>query len=252
MNIVRRLLSSSGGSVEGTSAEGETATADQNFPTLETTVKTPEQELLGLNHLKKLHADYSSCNLPPSEKESKLYAMLPLFCNVFSKVAPRVISERFKDEVEPFATSICRLLVTEVRRRASNQSTEAAAAAIATFMEVESGGWHLLTSLSLLVNEGDAQTEIMTSTALPSTLVKCLYLFFDLPPIPSPSSPGEVFDDGNYSPKERRLLLQKMFIQVLMKLCTYQPAVEELATSKMIEKALMLTLGLKYSLMKKK
>ena len=247
MNIVRRLLSSSGGSVEGPgSVEGETGRGgDQNFPTMETTVKTPEQELLGLNHLKKLHADYCSCNLPPTDKESKLYAMLPLFCNVFSTVAPKVISERFKDEVGPFATSISRLLVTEVRRRASNQSTEAAAAAIATFMEVEVGGggngWHLLSSLSLLVNEGDAQAEIMTSTALPSTLVKCLYLFFDLPPIPrSPavSSPGpagacgssEVFDEAeNYSPKERRLLLQKMFIQVLMKLCTYQPAVEELA-----------------------
>ena len=234
MNIVRRLLSSSGGSVEGTGAEGETA-RDQNYPTLETTVKTPEQELLGLNHLKKLHADYCNCHLPPTEKESKLYAMLPLFCNVFSTVAPNVISERFKDEVGSFATSISRLLVTEVRRRASNQSTEAAAAAIATFMEVEVGGggngWHLLSSLSLLVNEGDTQAEIMTSTSLPSTLVKCLYLFFDLPPIQtSPSSPGasgEVFED--YSPKERRLLLQKMFIQVLLKLCTYQPAVEELA-----------------------
>ena len=61
-----------------------------------------------------------------------------------------------------------RLLVTEVRRRASNQSTEAAASAIATFMEVDvsggGNGWHLLSTLSLLVAEGDALAEARFST----------------------------------------------------------------------------------------
>ena len=82
----------------------------------------------------------------------------------------------------------------------------------------------------------------MTNASLPSTLVKCLYLFFDLPILAS----EDTTDGGDaaaanvaistassssrlYSAKERRLLLQKMFIQVLLKLCTFQPAVEELA-----------------------
>ena len=83
----------------------------------------------------------------------------------------------------------------------------------------------------------------MTNSSLPSTLVKCLYLFFDLPILTSVNNDPDVGIDGGsgtsvsgagsstrlYSPKERRLLLQKMFIQVLLKLCTYQPAVEELA-----------------------
>ena len=82
----------------------------------------------------------------------------------------------------------------------------------------------------------------MTNSSLPSTLVKCLYLFFDLPILTNVSNDPDVgIDSGGasvsgagsstrlYSPKERRLLLQKMFIQVLLKLCTYQPAVEELA-----------------------
>lgn len=246
MNIVRRLLSSSsGGSIEGAAGGLENEAGDQSISSssLEysaTPVKTPEQELLGLNHLKKLHSEYTrqSFNLSQaSDKETKLYAMLPLFCNVFSSVAPKVISEKFKDEIDAFTIAISRLLVTEVRRRASNQSTEAAAAAIATFMEVEVGGnggqgWHLLSSLSLLVNEGDAQAELMTSASLPSTLVKCLYLFFDLPSIPDDEASGGTDENSKkeeYSAKERRLLLQKLFIQVLMKLCTYQPAVEELA-----------------------
>ena len=83
----------------------------------------------------------------------------------------------------------------------------------------------------------------MTNSSLPSTLVKCLYLFFDLPILTNVNNDPDVGIDGGsgasvsgagsstrlYSPKERRLLLQKMFIQVLLKLCTYQPAVEELA-----------------------
>ena len=248
MNIVRRLLSSSsGGSVEGATGGIESEAGDQSMSSssLEYSsppVKTPEQELLGLNHLKKLHYEYTRQSMSQApDKELKLYAMLPLFCNVFSSVAPKVISEKFKDEINAFTNAISRLLVTEVRRRASNQSTEAAAAAIATFMEVEvSGngghGWHLLSSLSLLVAEGDAQAEVMTAASLPSTLVKCLYLFFDLPPIADKSTEDEASDvvggeakQEEYSAKERRLLLQKLFIQVLMKLCTYQPAVEELA-----------------------
>ena len=86
--------------------------------------------------------------------------------------------------------------------------------------------------------------QVMTNSSLPSTLVKCLYLFFDLPILTNVNSdPDGGIDGGDtgasvsgagsstrlYSPKERRLLLQKMFIQVLLKLCTYQPAVEELA-----------------------
>ena len=85
--------------------------------------------------------------------------------------------------------------------------------------------------------------QVMTNSSLPSTLVKCLYLFFDLPILTNVNNDPDVGIDGGsgtsvsgagsstqlYSPKERRLLLQKMFIQVLLKLCTYQPAVEELA-----------------------
>ena len=58
----------------------------------------------------------------------------------------------------------------------------------------------------------------MTSAAVPSTLVKCLYLFFDLPELvsDSPKKDGGVSDDRDdeFSPRERRRLLQKMFIQV--------------------------------------
>lgn len=46
-------------------------------------------------------------------------------------------------------------MVTEIRRRASNQSTEAASCAIIHFLEIEnceesSNGWMLLSSLNIL------------------------------------------------------------------------------------------------------
>ena len=53
----------------------------------------------------------------------------------------------------------------------------------------------------------------MTSSSVPSTLVKCLYLFFDLPPVVDGDQDSSK-TESEFSPKERRILLQKMFIQV--------------------------------------
>lgn len=52
----------------------------------------------------------------------------------------------------------------------------------------------------------------MTSVSLPSTLVKCLYLFFDLPEMTDADCPQT---DSEFTPRERRILLQKIFVQVI-------------------------------------
>lgn len=50
----------------------------------------------------------------------------------------------------------------------------------------------------------------MTTMSVPSTLVKCLYLFFDLPHVPEAVGGAQ-----NELPlAERRGLLQKVFVQV--------------------------------------
>lgn len=49
--------------------------------------------------------------------------------------------------------------------------------------------------------------------SVPSTLVKCLYLFFDLPEMNAEEA--DVADvDSEFTPRERRILLQKIFVQV--------------------------------------
>lgn len=48
----------------------------------------------------------------------------------------------------------------------------------------------------------------MSACYLPSTLVKCLYLFFDLPPVTVGKGHGDI------TPAESRQLLQRKFTQV--------------------------------------
>lgn len=65
----------------------------------------------------------------------------------------------------------------------------------------------------------------MTAAAVPSTLVKCLYLFFDLPSVETDPYIGT----SEFSAYERRTLLQKVFVQLLVRLCSYPYPAEELA-----------------------
>lgn len=53
----------------------------------------------------------------------------------------------------------------------------------------------------------------MTAASVPSTLVKCLYLFFDLPEMNEEDA--DIADaNSEFTPRERRILLQKIFVQV--------------------------------------
>ncbi|KAK3895111.1 hypothetical protein Pcinc_001157 [Petrolisthes cinctipes] len=228
MNIMRKWWGSGprvGGVLEGVDAVSSQA---------------QQQHLaLGLMHLKKLFSEYT---YPPhpltdTEKEDKLYNMLPLFCKVFGASPTSDLQEKFAD-VLPFTQHVSKLMVTEIRRRASNQSTEAASCAIVRFLEIDnceesSNGWMLLSTLNLLA-AGPAQLiEVMTAASLPSTLVKCLYLFFDLPEYESPQADASTVPTDNesteFSASERRILLQKVFVQLLVRLCSHTAPAEELA-----------------------
>ncbi|KAB1282507.1 WD repeat and FYVE domain-containing protein 3 [Camelus dromedarius] len=163
------------------------------------------------------------------EQEEKLYMMLPVFNRVFGNAPPNTMTEKFSDLLQ-FTTQVSRLMVTEIRRRASNKSTEAASRAIVQFLEINqseeaSRGWMLLTTINLLASSGQKTVDCMTTMSVPSTLVKCLYLFFDLPHVPEAVGGAQ-----NELPlAERRGLLQKVFVQILVKLCSFVSPAEELA-----------------------
>ncbi|XP_056659204.1 WD repeat and FYVE domain-containing protein 3 isoform X15 [Monodelphis domestica] len=166
---------------------------------------------------------------------------------VFGNAPPNTMTEKFSDLLQ-FTTQVSRLMVTEIRRRASNKSTEepytqkcsknirvitpseAASRAIVQFLEINqseeaSRGWMLLTTINLLASSGQKTVDCMTTMSVPSTLVKCLYLFFDLPHVPEVVGGAQ-----NELPlAERRGLLQKVFVQILVKLCSFVSPAEELA-----------------------
>ena len=67
----------------------------------------------------------------------------------------------------------------------------------------------------------------MTAASIPSTLVKCLYLFFDLPELEGDAD--RLSEGCEFTRRERRVLLQKVFGQMLVRLCSCPAATEELA-----------------------
>ncbi|XP_029115173.1 WD repeat and FYVE domain-containing protein 3 isoform X3 [Scleropages formosus] len=186
----------------------------------------PQDNALGMMHLRRLSSElcHQARHMTQKEQEEKLYMMLPVFNRVFGNTPPMSVTEGFPDLLQ-FTTQVSRLIVTEIRRRASNKSTEEASRAIAHFLEVEhseeaSRGWMLLTTINLLASSGQKTVDCMTAMSVPSTLVKCLYLFFDLP---------RLAEDAELPLTERRALLQEVFVQILIKLCSFASPAEELA-----------------------
>ncbi|XP_041084029.1 WD repeat and FYVE domain-containing protein 3 isoform X2 [Polyodon spathula] len=192
---------------------------------------SPQDNALGLMHLRRLFTElcHPPRHMSQKEQEEKLYMMLPVFNRVFGNAPSSTMTEKFSDLLQ-FTTQVSRLMVAEIRRRAPNKSTEAASRAIVQFLEVNqseeaSRGWMLLTTINLLASSGQKAVDCMTTMSVPSTLVKCLYLFFDLPHVPE--VPGAAQTELPLA--ERRALLQKVFVQILVKLCSFVSPAEELA-----------------------
>ncbi|KJH49519.1 Beige/BEACH domain protein [Dictyocaulus viviparus] len=109
--------------------------------------------------------------------------LLPLFTKVMAMFTPAELKVEFK-EILNFSTFLCSVLVREIRQRASNHSTIEAASAIADYLQPYSSqrGWLLLNSIYFLISTDDeAIVNSACKVSLPSTLVKTVYLFFDLP-----------------------------------------------------------------------
>ena len=106
MNMMRKFLSVGSsqegsmpeGAISGSNGEGEDEADGANGEDVFVTKTSashgdghrPEQDMLGLTHLKKLYSEYQHPKQGPlsdSEKEEKVYMMLPLFCKVFANAS---------------------------------------------------------------------------------------------------------------------------------------------------------------------
>lgn len=87
-----------------------------------------------------------------------------------------------KAEVYELSFHTSRCLVMEIKVRASDQSTEVAAQSLADFLSQDGEfGALAIQVLTLLASKSEDIVMPMAEMTLPSTLVKTLFLFFDLP-----------------------------------------------------------------------
>uniref|UniRef100_A0A1I7VIR8 WD repeat and FYVE domain-containing protein 3 n=1 Tax=Loa loa TaxID=7209 RepID=A0A1I7VIR8_LOALO len=155
-----------------------------------------------------------------NDGDRKFDRVLPLFGRVMVMYpSPEEIVDKF-NELCSFTGHLCRHLVQEIRLRAANECTQLAASAILNFLlpdVADCRGWTLLNAVCYLSYTKQEQViEVMCKAALPSTLIKALYLFFDLPP---PAN-------GDVTSSKQKLFV--VFQKVLKKLCEFNCVGEEL------------------------
>jgi hypothetical protein len=179
---------------------------------------------LTLTHLRKLFFEYmhpKQADMSQSERDEKLYNILPLFIKTFGHVSLADIGERFV-EVGDFCNACTRLLCAEISKRVHDDLV------LVKFFEIKTSedctdGSGLLNTVNLLASGPAFLVEIMNKCSLPSRLVMCIYLFICLP-----EPKDSLLDHSEFSAKERRVLFQKCFQQLLIKLCQHSCTCDEL------------------------
>lgn len=179
----------------------------------------------------RLRSEFFNYELLEDEKakSAALPPLLVLFVQVFCAVTPDSISALFgTDALHSFSLHVARCMVREIRQRASSASTEAAARALLHFLANQDGlGGLCLQVLALLAAVGAQTVQAMASMMLPSTLIKTLYLFFDLPPRTSDGEqPGA--DALNAELHDQ---FQRRFERLLVLVCCHVAATTELRKS---------------------
>ncbi|CAF1530767.1 unnamed protein product, partial [Didymodactylos carnosus] len=199
---------------------------------------TPQDILLTLTHLRKVFYEFSHprVNWTVQDKNDRLYSTLPMLIKVLSLLGNNEWEEKFP-EISDFTLAAAKLIVSEIRIRADKEPgtgidclihiekdfkysrtpflcVAAASVAIVQYLEMgdtqedSMNGWTLFRSLKLLSTGPNVLLEKFAQATLPSTLVKCLYLFFDLPEISTTND-----QRSDISAKEKRILLQQVFFQ---------------------------------------
>lgn len=177
---------------------------------------TSQDILLTLTHLRKVFYEYQHPKLQwtQQDKNDRLYSTLPMVLKVLGVLMNNEWEDRFPELYE-YTLTLAKLLVSEIRQRADREpDTATASRSIIDYLEWNDetnfiSGWSLLRALKLLSTGPEVLMEKFAQASLPSTLVKCLYLFFDLPEIQQQTTSNE-----QISPIEKRILLQQIFFQV--------------------------------------
>jgi hypothetical protein len=169
----------------------------------------------------KLRADFFDFFM--AETESDKVALLPQlshkFCELLHATEPALIPRQVgRDALKAFVQQLCKTFVHEMRDRASNTSTEMASDALATYLsQPDAAGFCDLRALLILAKCENEIVQTMIKASVPSTLVKALYLFYDLP---------DVSVDAVKT--SQRTQMQETFIQLLCSICQHPASAREI------------------------
>lgn len=192
-------------------------------PANEAVSQSSQDDELSLSHLRRLFMEFRHSPTPMTlkEQEDALFSMLPLFCNIFTKSKASSLTEKFADVCQ-FAAHVSQLMAREIRKRHSNRNHEIACNAVMDFLLLKSSedrrsGWELLNALNILASGETPVLECMVAANLPSSMVKCLYLLYELPPA------KETMGKSIENVQEDRKNVQQLYSQIIVKLC-HSPA----------------------------
>ena len=202
---------------------------------------------LGLKTLRHLYAQYVHIR-NPFEKEKQLYKLLPLFCKNCEKFKGQELVAKFPEAFE-FAENVALLFVRHVTQLAQSANMTGGVALLKYFevgedAQTEETGLMILKVVHILANGPELLVSAMMMSNLSAILVRCIYLFLNLPPPTSPqvrphmshspvqlSAPqGKIGEGGDDDGDElrQRSSLEKHISSVLNRLMRNLSAVEDL------------------------
>ena len=194
-------------------------------PQQEETEVRPSEEDLALQILRKKYREYLQC-LDVTEKEAKLFQLVPLFNKTCMRMEEKVLVDKF-EEVFDFAENVAFVFVRHVTHLAQSGPI-----ALLEYFEGDedspSAGVVMLKALAVLARGPETLVNSMMSSNLSSILVRCLHLFLDLP---APSSFPSTRSSASAKVRDQVQLrgdLQKLFVRLLNRLLRYNSACQDL------------------------
>lgn len=200
-------------------------------PGTEMVSQSNQDDELSLSHLRRLFMEFRHSPTPMTvkEQEDALFSMLPLFCNIFSNSKVSSLTDKFGDVCQ-FAAHVSQLMAREIRKRHSNRNHEVASSAVMDFLLLKSSedrrsGWELLNALNILASGETPVLECMVAANLPSSMVKCLCLLYELPPLKESSGKSIEIQ------QEDRNIVQQLYSKILIQLCHLPATSSELVNT---------------------
>ena len=186
---------------------------------------------LAVNHLRRLYSCYKVNYNPHNPKDNceDLYNILPVFYNAFNKAEQAGIASRFPELVE-FSNDVSAVFVVTVVDLARGGSTQMTALTILRYFDVidkpdkPAVGWNFLRTFHILSGGSPVLIKEMMKHNLCAVIVRILKIFLDLPP-PKLTSPSVAFE---YTPRGKRVTLQKLLSSILSRLLKHNECSEDL------------------------